>query len=161
MGNFMGRMSYEEYMGYDILPTIIINTVIGLVICGGSYFLLKRKHFRANVVYLVVVGILLVLPDFLWELPEPFWCNYIFLVFCVWEHYWALNHLGEAPISLEKAWRLQTVVAVVLTVCWLLCFLEVGFFRSLNETTFLVAAGYLWLHRYFHRNDTSEETSAF
>ena len=142
--------------GYSILADTAISFCLCCVICGISWALLKKGYFRANIFYLVLVGVLLVLPEFLWALPEGMTGNYIFLLVCVWDHYWARVKTGNAPMSPGKARRVQAAMAVILTLLWGVCRLKVGVFTHLNEASLFVAAVYLWVHTYYHRNDTEK-----
>ena len=66
-------------------------------------------------------------------------------------------------MPLKKAKRIQTVAAVFLGVCGVMV-LGIGFFRGWNGwnlgVALLVSAGYVALHGYFHRNDTTPSSLA-
>ena len=164
MGNYVQHILSQE-AGYDpgywILTDTLLSLALCLLICGISWALLKRRYFRANIVYLIVVGVLLVLPQFFLDVPTAFLGNDVFLLICIWDHYWARNRLGKTSLSPQKARRIQVASAVILSLCWLLCLLEVGFFQELNRTSLLVTAGDLWAHAYYHRKDVDEPKDSY
>ena len=135
----------------------LIQTVFFCVIIGISAFLLNRQRFRVHLVFLgfmalVTIGLGYALDDLiLWE-PT------VFLVICLWDHYWARNRLGQAPVPLKKAKCIQAAAAVILAACGVLV-LGIGFFQGRNGwnlgVALLVSAGYVAVHSYFHRNDTT------
>lgn len=75
MGNYVQHILSQE-AGYDpgywILTDTFLSLALCLLICGISWALLKRRYFRANIVYLIVVGVLLVLPQFFLDVPTAF-----------------------------------------------------------------------------------------
>lgn len=142
-------------MTYHLVQNLGWHIILYALACGISWLLLKQKLFRGHFVYLVALGVLTVLSALFAELGEVCGRSLVFLlVVCTWDHYWARARIGDAPLALEKAKKLQVALAVVLSGCWLLCLFGVGFFRYFEEELVFVAAVLLWGHGYFHRNDT-------
>ena len=156
-------MPYQYYQewglanGSAVWVQWLIHIVLFCVIIGISEFLLKRQRFRVHLVFLglmalVTIGLSYALDSLIVWMPT------VFLVLCLWDHYWARNRLGQSPMPLKKAKCIQAAAAVILAACGVLV-LGIGFFQDWNGWNLgwalLVSAGYVAVHSYFHRNDTT------
>lgn len=163
-------MPYQYYREWGMVdgPADWVQLLIALVCLGVivviSEYLLKRQRFRAHLVFLALMAIMaLAVVTIMLDYGQDnliVWMPEVFLVLCLWDHYWARNRLGQTPMLLKKAKRIQIAAAVILAACGALS-LGIGFFQDWNGNgwnlgvTFLVSAGYVAVHSYFHRNDTT------
>ena len=147
-------------MTYYLVQNLGWHIILYVIAYGISYFLIKQQLFRAHVGYLVLLAVLTVISAIWGDLVEFFGGRSLvfLLVVCAWDHYWARCRLGQQPLKLEKARKLQMVLAAALSVCWLLCLLGIGVFQYFEEELVFVAAVLLWGYGYFHRNDTGGKT---
>lgn len=160
-------MPYQYYQEWGLVDgpadwvQLLILVVLTGVIVGISEFLLNRQRFRAHLVFLGLMALVMVTIGLSYALDSLIvWMPDVFLVICLWDHYWAKNRLGQSPMPLKKAKRIQAAAAVILAVCGVLS-LGIGFFQDWNGNgwnlgwALLVSAGYVAVHSYFHRNDTT------
>lgn len=135
----------------------LIHIVLFCVIIGISEFLLKRQRFRVHLVFLGLIALVTIGLSYALD-SLIVWMPTVFLVLCLWDHYWARNRLGQSPMPLKKAKCIQAAAAVILSACGVLV-LGIGFFQDWNGWNLgwalLVSAGYVAVHSYFHRNDTT------
>lgn len=135
----------------------LIHIVLFCVIIGISEFLLKRQRFRVHLVFLGLIALVTIGLSYALD-SLIVWMPTVFLVLCLWDHYWARNRLGQSPMPLKKAKCIQAAAAVILAACGVLV-LGIGFFQDWNGWNLgwalLVSAGYVAVHSYFHRNDTT------
>lgn len=147
-------------MTYYLIQNLGQHIILYVIAYAISWFLIKQKFFRIHIGYLVLLSILTVLSAVFGDLVEFFSGRSLvfLLVVCAWDHYWARSRMGQQPMELEKARRIQIALAIVLSICWLLCLLGIGFFRYFDEEIVFVAAVLLWGYSYFHKNDGNQKS---
>ena len=155
-------MSYQYYQEWGLvdgsadLGLWLVGLVLFGVIIGISEFLLNRQWFRVHLVFMALIALTVIGLGYALD-SLTVWIPDVLLVLCLWDHYWARNRLGQNPVPLKKAKRIQAVAAVFLGICGVMV-LGIGFFRGWNGcnlgVALLVSAGYVALHGFFHRNDT-------
>ncbi len=158
-------MTYQYYREWGLTNgpaawvQLLIPLVLACVILGVSWFLLKRKQFQLHLVFLAIMTFVAVTLGLKYT-PDRFilWLPVVFLVTCLWDHYWARNQAGTAPMPLKKAKAIQIAAAAILAACGVLV-IGVGSVQGRNGwdlgTSLLVGAVYVAIHSYVHRNDVT------
>lgn len=156
-------MPYQYYQEWGLVDGSadwvqwLILVLYCCVTLGISVFLLNRQWFRAHLVFLVLMALVTIGLGYALD-SLIVWMPTVLLVLRLWDHYWARNRLGQAPMPLKKAKCIQAAAAVILAACGVLV-LGIGFFQDWNGwnlgVALLVSAGYVAVHSYFHRNDTT------
>lgn len=146
-----------------LVQSIALPLLLFLALYGISWGLLKKKLFRPHLVYLVLLAAAAVAATVQLDCTYPLnGSSLIFLLlFCVWDHYWAKRNLGMETASLEQARKAQKVLAVILTVCTVLAYLDVAFFSWFQDEVVLSAAVLLWANAYFQKDNTEGRGTPF